>query len=157
MGENRFHAHTDKIYDAVFCENATEYKAILKLSEEENPRDTFYTETLIAISAFENGLAELVRQRFQDLKRKLTESEFDSLLDEAKNNPFLEPHIQDVRVKMSSRDLEFRDAFHYKLEHYIESVPQGDFDKFLGEQSKALEEQIKEAKTLEVFKRLKDR
>ena len=56
---------------------------------------------------------------------------------------------------MESRDKCFRDALHHKLEHYIQSVPKADFERFLGEKSKELEERILE--TREVFERLKDK
>lgn len=58
---------------------------------------------------------------------------------------------------MASRDLGFRDALHHKLEMYINSIPSGDFDRFLGETSKSLEERLSDPDTLAVFKRLKDR
>jgi hypothetical protein len=58
---------------------------------------------------------------------------------------------------MASRDLTFRDALHQKLVSYIQTVPESDFEKFLGEASKSLEEQLAEPDTLAVFKRLKDR
>ena len=58
---------------------------------------------------------------------------------------------------MASRDLCFRDALHEKLEAYIKSVPEADFERFLGEKSKSLEDQLSDPETLEVFKRLKDR
>ena len=55
---------------------------------------------------------------------------------------------------MASRDLHFRDAFHKKLEEYIQSISPADFERFLGEQSVDFEKQLQEAK--DVFKRLKD-
>ena len=58
---------------------------------------------------------------------------------------------------MASRDLCFRDALHEKLEAYIKAVPEADFERFLGEKSKSLEEQLSDPETLAVFKRLKDR
>jgi hypothetical protein len=58
---------------------------------------------------------------------------------------------------MASRDLGFRDALHEKLEHYIQTVPEGDFERFLGEKTKSLTDQLSDPKTLEVLKRLKDR
>lgn len=58
---------------------------------------------------------------------------------------------------MASRDLGFRDALHQKLEAYVKSVPESDFDKFLGEASRSLEEQLSDPAVLDVFKRLKDR
>jgi hypothetical protein len=58
---------------------------------------------------------------------------------------------------MSSRDFSFRDELHDKLEHYIQTVPKSDFNKFLGEKSKSLEERLSNPETLAVLKRLKDR
>jgi hypothetical protein len=58
---------------------------------------------------------------------------------------------------MASRDLCFREALHDKLEKYIQSVPEADFDRFLGETSKSLEKRLSDPETLAVFKRLKDR
>ena len=60
----------------------------------------------------------------------------------------------DYAIKMASRDLHFRDAFHKKLEEYIHSISPADFERFLGEQSVSFEKQLEEAK--DVFKRLKD-
>ncbi len=65
--------------------------------------------------------------------------------------------LENARIKMASRDLSFRDALHQKLESYIQTVPEADFDKFLGEASRSLEEQLADPKILDVFKRLKDR
>jgi hypothetical protein len=89
--------------------------------------------------------------------RKLKQKEVDSLLESAEENPYLKPIIEDARIKMASRDLGFRDALHQKLETYIQSVPESDFDKFLGEASRSLEEQLSDPALLAVFKRLKDR
>ena len=55
---------------------------------------------------------------------------------------------------MASRDLHFREAFHAKLEQYIQSVSQKDFEKFIGEQSMDFDKQLEQAS--EIFKRLKD-
>jgi hypothetical protein len=55
---------------------------------------------------------------------------------------------------MSSRDLHFRDAFHHKLQEYIQSVPADDFDRFIGEQSMDFDKQLEQAK--DIFKRLKE-
>ena len=56
---------------------------------------------------------------------------------------------------MASRDLVFRDALHLKLKNYISPVTAEDYERFIGEKSKELEERLKDAK--DVFKRLKDR
>lgn len=157
MGNHKYAVYTDKIYKAVFCENAAEYKKVLKLVDTDKTRDTMYAEVLKAIASFEHGLAEQMKSESERLGRKLKPSELDALIAAAESNPFLKPSIEDARIRMASRDLGFRDALHDKLEHYIQSVPEGDFDRFLGEKSRALEEQLADTKTLEVLKRLKDR
>ena len=157
MGNHKYGIYTDKIYRAVFCENAAEYKKVLRLAGADKTRDTMYAEVLQAISSFEYGLAEQMKAESERLGRKLKPSELDALLAAAESNPFLKPSIEDARIRMASRDLGFRDALHDKLEHYIQSVPEGDFERFLGDKSRALEEQLADARTLEVLKRLKDR
>lgn len=157
MGHFKYAVYTDKIYKAVFCENAAEYKKVLRLAAKDKTRETMYAEVLKAIASFEHGLAVQMRQESERLDRMLRPSELDAMIAEAESNPFLKPAIEDARVRMASRDLGFRDALHDKLEHYIQSVPEGDFDRFLGEKSRALEEQLADAEALEVLKRLKDR
>lgn len=153
----KYATYTNKIYEVVFLENATEYKKILDLQEKDQIRTTMYAEVLNAIASFEHGLAVEMKEEFERVGRKLTTKELDILIDKASKNPYLVPHINDARAKMASRDLCFRDALHQKLESYIQSVPQGDFDKFLGETSKSLEERLSDPETLAVLKRLKDR
>lgn len=153
----KYGKYTNEIYKVIFLENAAEYKKILNLSAKDKVRDTMYSEVLNAIASFENGLAEMMQKKAEQLGRKLRASELDLIIKEASENPFLTPHIEDARVKMASRDMCFRDALHDKLEHYIQSVPKSDFDKFLGETSKSLEERLSDPETLAVLKRLKDR
>lgn len=153
----KYSTYTNKIYQVVFLENATEYKKILALKGTDKIRETMYAEVLNAIASFEYGLAVEMREEFERLGRKLSTKELDELIDRASKNPYLLPHINDARAKMASRDLCFRDALHQKLENYIQSVPEGDFDKFLGETSKSLEERLSDPETLAVLKRLKDR
>ncbi|MCX6072721.1 MAG: DNA-binding protein [Campylobacterales bacterium] len=157
MGKWKYGVYTNKIYKIVFLENAEEYKKILNLAEKDKARETMYAEVLNVIASFENGLAVEMKQEYEQLGRKLTASELDNLIIKASENPYLIPHINDARVKMASRDLCFRDVLHHKLESHIQSVPQGDFDKFLGETSKSLEERLSDPETLAVLKRLKDR
>jgi hypothetical protein len=157
MGNHKYAIYTDKIYQAVFCENALEYKKVLRLADKDKTRDTMYAEVLKAIASFEHGLAEQMREKSLELDRKLHTAELDKMIDDAASNPFLKPSIDDARIRMASRDLGFRDALHEKLEHYIQTVPAGDFDRFLGEKSQSLEEQLSDTKTLAVLKRLKDR
>jgi hypothetical protein len=129
----------------------------LHLGKKNSARDTMYAEVLKAISSVENGLAAEMKAQSEQLGRKLLPSEVDVLFDAAEQNPYLKPVIEDARIKMASRDLGFRDALHQKLEAYIKSVPEGDFEKFLGEASRSLEEQLSDPEILAVFKRLKDR
>jgi len=157
MGNHKYALYTDKIYQAVFCEKAAEYKKILRLADKEKTRDTMYAEVLNAISSFEHGLAEQLQSESQRLRRKLKPQELDALIDAAESSPFLRPAIEDARVRMASRDLGFRDALHQKLEHYIQSVPEADFERFLGEKSRSLQEQLADENTLNVLKRLRDR
>ncbi len=157
MGNHKYAVYTDKIYQAVFCEKALEYKKVLKLAKNDKTRDTMYAEVLKAIASFEHGLAVQMREKYDQLGRKLKPRELDEILDTAENNPFLKPAIEDARVRMASRDLGFRDVLHEKLEHYIQTIPEGDFERFLGEKTKSLEEQLSDTKTLQVLKRLKDR
>ena len=157
MGNTKYGLYTDKVYQAVFCENAKEYKRILKLSEKDKARDTMYAEVLNAIGGFENGLATQLKSLSEKLGRKLLPKELDKLILEATDNPFLQPFILDARTKMSSRDLGFRAALHEKLEKYIQAVPENDFERFLGEKSRSLKEQLEDTETLDVLRRLKDR
>ena len=105
----------------------------------------------------ENGVASQIEQKAQELGRKLSGAETDELFVQAETNPYLQPFIHDARTRMASRDLCFRDALHDKLQSYVQAVPKADFEKFLGKTSKALEDRLKDEKTLAVFKRLKDR
>ncbi len=156
-GKAKFGIYTNKIYQLVFRENAKEYRQILKLASNDRLRDTLYSEVLKAIASIENGLAEEMKLASEKQGRKLTPQELDEIISKIENNPFLKPIIEDARIKMASRDLCFRDALHQKLEAYIQSVPEADFDKFLGETSRSLEKQLSNPETLAVFKRLKDR
>lgn len=153
----KYSTYTNKIYQTIFLENAKEYKQILDLKDKDSVRETMYAEVLNAIASFEHGIAVEMKQEFERLNRKLSTLELKALFDKAAINPYLVPHINDARAKMASRDLCFRDALHEKLKHYVESVPKVDFDKFLGETSKTLEERLSDPETLAILQRLKDR
>ena len=148
---------TDLIYQALFRENAREYRKILRLAETESVRETLYSEVLNLISSFESGLAYEIEKKSNECGRLLDISEVETILDLMVDHPLYEPLIKDARSKMASRDLGFRDALHHKLVEYISSVPETDFDKFLGEKSRSLEEQLSSPEIQAVFKRLKDR
>lgn len=148
---------TNLIYQSIFKENAAEYKKILNLADKDNLRETLYSEVLRLIASFESGLAHELEQKSKKEGRRLTQSEAESLIFQFEEHPLYRPYIFEARTKMASRDLCFRDALHEKLEAYVDSVPQADFEKFLGEKSKSLEERLSDPETLAVLKRLKDR
>ncbi|WP_422844661.1 DNA-binding protein [Acidovorax sp. M2(2025)] len=148
---------TNLIYQCIFRENATEYRKVLKLAAKESIRETMYSEVLTLIASFEAGIAHELEQEFNRLGRKLSMQEVEALFGRFESHPLFKPLILDARTKMASRDLGFRDALHHKLEAYIQSVPEADFDRFLGETSKSLEDRLSDPATLAVFKRLKDR
>lgn len=155
LGNFKYSIYTSKIYECIFKENALEYKKILNLTENDNVRDTMYAEILKLIASFETGLAHEMKEKFNELGRKITKSEMDELLAQFSNHPLFKPLIDDARIKMASRDYGFRKIFHENLKNYISSVSNSDFERFLGEKSKALEERIDE--NIDVFKRLKNR
>ena len=157
MGKVKYGIYTNKVYQLVFREKAKEYKQILCLKQKDSARDTMYAEVLKAIASVENGLAAEMKAKSEQLGRKLKSAEVDALFEAAEENPYLKPIIEDARIKMASRDLGFQDALHQKLEAYIQSVPESDFERFLGEASRSLEEQLSDPEVLAVFKRLKDR
>ena len=148
---------TNLIYQCIFRENATEYRQVLKLAAKDSIRDTMYSEVLTLIASLETGLAHELEKEFKRLGRKLSMQEGAALFGQFESHPLFKPFIVDARTKMASRDLGFRDALHHKLEAYIQSVPEADFDRFLGKTSKSLEDRLSDPATLAVFKRLKDR
>lgn len=156
-GQFKYATYTNKIYQIIFKENAAEYRQVLKLGKSDRVRDSMYAEVLNLIASFENGIATQIEQKAAQLGRKLSMQETDDLFSLAEDNPFLLPLIHDARTRMASRDLCFRDALHDKLHSYVQAVPKADFERFLGETSKALEERLTDEETLAVFKRLKDR
>ena len=154
MGNYKYALYTDKIYEYVFKERAKEYRQILRLKDNENVRETMYAEVLDLIASFEAGLAYELEKKSCELGRKLMPAEVDTVFHEFAAHPAQLPHLEKARVKMASRDLHFREAFHQKLEHYIQAVTPDDFERFIGDRSIDFDEQLKEAQ--DVFKRLKE-
>lgn len=148
---------TNLIYQSIFRENAAEYRRVLKLASKESIRETMYAEVLNLIASYENGFAHELELEATRLGQPLSMQEAEGLFTRFESHPLFKPLIVDARTKMASRDLGFRDALHHKLEAYIQSVPEADFERFLGETSKSLEERLSDPATLAVFKRLKDR
>lgn len=155
MGKAKYSFYTDAVYEAIFHENATEYRQVLKLEDSENPRETMYAEILKLIASFEIGIADEMKIKYEELGRQLTPIELNKIIEKFSSQRFWIPQLEDARIKMATRDYGFRDVVHHRLEKYIQSIPPSDYQKFLGEQSKTLQERIDE--NIEIFKRLKDR
>ncbi len=147
---------TNAIYQSIFHEDAKEYRKILDLSQKEQVRNTMYSEVLTLIASYEAGLAYEIQRAYETKgKKQISMNEFQTVVEKFESHPMQKPLLNDVRTKMASRDKCFRDALHTKLKSYVQSVPEADFERFLGEKSKELAERILE--TREVFERLKDK
>ncbi|PXY39611.1 DNA-binding protein [Flavobacterium cheongpyeongense] len=158
MGNYKYAAYTDSIYEVIFHENSKEYKQILQLEEKENPRDTMYSEVLKLIASFEIGIADEMKKKFDELKRKLLPKELDKLILDFANQRFWGPQLEDVRTKMACRDYGLRNIIHERLKPYINTLNSDEYNRFLGDKSKSLIERVMEDdQLLEIFKRLKDR
>ena len=155
--DNRYkYAHfTDMIYVSIFKEKAKEYKKILDLKANDKVRDTFYSEILDIIAAYENGLAAEIKSEYERVGHELSFKEVEGLFEKFENMALWKPLIQRGRVKMASRDMALRDAFHYQLSEYIQPLDQDEYQKFLGVAGDELERLMLENK--EVLKRLKER
>ncbi len=148
---------TDAVYNSIFKENAKEYKQILNLKSKDSAPDTMYSEVLDMVAAYENGFAEFLREGKKAKGKKLTVPEAWQLFKnfEQSHSAAFTPLLEKARTLMASRDMVFRDALHERLKTYVTHLSGDEFDKFLGEKSKVLEERLKE--NIDVFKRLKDR
>ncbi len=150
------YAHfTDMIYVSIFKEKAKEYKKILDLKANDKVRDTFYSEILDIIAAYESGLADAIKQEYERIGHKLSQNEVESLFRQFENMALWKPLIQRGRVKMASRDMALREAFHYQLSEYIQPLDKEEYQKFLGAVGDELDRLMQENQ--EVLKRLKER
>lgn len=146
---------TNQIYVSIFKEKAHEYRDVLKLKKKDRTRQTMYSEVLLLIASFESGLAYELERAYNKKGEQLTIQQAKDLIYNFSRHPLQEPLITNARKKMSSRDLGLRQALHQNLKEYLEPLTVEEFDKFIGEQSKSLEQQIQEHK--DVFERLKDK
>lgn len=155
--DNRYkYAHfTDMIYVSIFKEKAKEYKKILDLKANEKVRDTFYSEILDIIAAYESGLADVIQREYARVGHTLSIQETETLLKSFESMALWKPLIQRGRVKMASRDMALRDAFHYQLAEYIQPLDKDDYQKFLGAAGDELDRLMQENQA--VLKRLKER
>lgn len=155
MGNSKYAIYTDKIYQSIFKEKAQEYKQILHLSKKDNARDTMYSEVLDLIASYECGLAAMIKEQSEQLRRKLNNWELSDLFSAFEQLPLWKPLIVRARTKMASRDMALRDAFHYQLEEYIKPLDAEEYEKFLGVAGDELEKLMQE--NGDVLKRLKER
>ena len=131
---------TNKVYRSIFCEKAEEYRNVLSLKSSDRIRDTFYSEILTLIASYEHGFAVELEKESKAKGRKLSFWEASELFAVFERNPLLEPLINQARSKMASRDLAFRDAFHAKLEEYIQPVTAEEIEHFFGRESEQVEQ-----------------
>lgn len=144
----------DFIYKAVFRENAKEYRQLLKLGSKDNVRQTLYAEVLMVIASFENGVAAVIRARWeQNNGMLLTMDEVADIVRELADNPMQAPYLSDARSKMASRDLSFRDIYHGNIAEYLRAVTPEEYERFIGSESIDFDRLLEENK--DVLKRLK--
>ena len=145
---------TDFIYKAVFKENAKEYREVLKLDSKDNVRHTLYSEVLLVISSFENGVGAALSERFKENGgRLLTIDEVERIVNELAEHPMQKPYLNDARTKRASRDFSFRDAYHGNIADYLQAVTPEEFERFIGDQSIDFDRILADNK--DVLKRLK--
>ena len=146
---------TDMIYVSIFKEKAKEYKKILDLKANDKVRDTFYSEILDIIAAYESGLADAIKREYEQIGHKLSQDEAEGLFRQFESMALWKPLIQRGRVKMASRDMALREAFHYQLSEYIQPLDKEEYEKFLGTAGDELDRLMQENQ--DVLKRLKER
>lgn len=100
-------------------------------------------------------MADAIRRKSEELGRALSYNETEELFREFENMALWKPLIQRGRVKMASRDMALRDAFHYQLSEYIQPLDKDEYQKFLGASGDVLERLMQENQA--VLKRLKER
>ena len=145
---------TDFIYEAVFKENAKEYRKILSLNSKDNVRHTLYAEVLLVISSFENGVGAAIQKRYKEkCGVRLSIDEVEQIVNELAEHPMQKPYLNDARTKMASRDYSFRDAYHGNIADYLKAVTPEEYDRFIGSQSIDFDHILAENK--DVLKRLK--
>lgn len=145
---------TDYIYEAVFKENAKEYRNVLSLDSKDNVRHTLYAEVLLVISSFENGVGAAIQQRFKENGgRLLSMEEVKAIVNDLAEHPMQKPYLNDARTKMAARDYSFREAYHVNIAEYLKAVTPEEFERFIGNQSIDFDNILADNK--DVLKRLK--
>lgn len=146
---------TDMIYNAIFHENAKQYRTLLKLEPKDNVRATMYAEVLRVISSFENGVGSAITEKSKELNRKLSLNEVEILINSQANSPAMTPFLYDARQKMASLDFCLRDVYHDNIAGYLRALSPEEFDRFIGSDSIDLERLLDNEENRHVLERLK--
>lgn len=101
MGNFKYPLYTDKIYVSIFRGNAKEYRKVLNLHRNDKVRDTFYSEILDLIAAYECGFADELQKAFRNKKAKLNPWEVDELFAAFEQSAHWKPLIERARNKMA--------------------------------------------------------
>ena len=93
MGNFKYALYTDKIYVSIFREKAHEYRRVLRLDNRASVRDTFYSEVLDLIAAYECGFGDVLVQEFKSKGRRLNSFEVDALFAKFESHAHWKPFI----------------------------------------------------------------
>lgn len=157
MGPNKYSYFTDEIYKAIFNENAAEYRKILNLKSSVNPRDTMYAEVLKLITSFELGITDEMTDRYKRTGRRLKPDELKQIIADFAAKRHWIPQLEDARKKMASRDYGLRNVMHEKLNPYLSSLSQADYQRFLGDnEMDLLNKVIDNPELIEVLRKMRD-
>ena len=85
----------------------------------------------------------------------MSQDEAEGLFRQFESMALWKPLIQRGRVKIASRDMALREAFHYQLSEYIQPLDKEEYEKFLGTAGDELDRLMQENQ--DVLKRLKER
>ncbi len=146
---------TDMIYDAVFHENAKQYRNLLKLDPKDNAKATMYAEVLRVISSFENGIGSAISEKSKAIGRKISLQEVQELIKAQAESPAMAPFLYDARQKMASLDFGLRDVYHDNIAGYLRALSPEEFDRFIGTDSVDLEKLLDNDENRHVLERLK--
>lgn len=146
---------TDMIYNAVFHENAKQYRSLLQLEPKDNAKATMYAEVLRVISSFENGIGSEITEKSKAIGRKITLQEVQDLIIAQAESPAMAPFLYDARQKMASLDFGLRDVYHDNIAGYLRALSPEEFDRFIGSDSIDLEKLLDNDENRHVLERLK--
>jgi hypothetical protein len=77
-----------------------------------------------------------IKERFKENGGQLLSmQEVYAIIDKFAEHPFQQPHLNDARTKMASRDLSFRDAWHGNIAEYLKAVTPEEYERFIGNES----------------------